>query len=359
MRFFVCLALLGAMLLAVPATARAQDATLADQWGKYRDRFVGADGRVRDTGNKEVSHTEGQGLAMLFAESFDDRATFDRVWNWTRDKLQRHDSALFAWRWDPSDQKNPVADTNNATDGDMMIAWALLRAAQHWHAHEYSDAARRIVVEIREKLITRVAKRLVLLPGIDGFTAKDGAVTINPSYYIYPALKEFHHIDASAEWARLQREGLGLLAKSRFGQWDLPPDWVAIDKTGAVAPANGHPARFGFDAIRIPLYLIWGGEATTQRLAALVKFWDGFGDKPIPAWVDVKDGSVAPFAAPSGFQAIIQLVRSWRVAKPPPLPEIGDKDDYYSASLILLAGMARQAVDQLAAAPKLLRAAAH
>src|SRR5262249_27808491 len=126
-------------LVTVSAAAYAQDNPLAGEWSKYRDRFVAEDGRVRDIGNKDFSHTEGQGWAMLFAESFDDRATFDRIWRWTRDKLQRSDSALFSWRWDPNGDK-PIADTNNATDGDTLIAWALARAAQRWQVPEYRAA---------------------------------------------------------------------------------------------------------------------------------------------------------------------------------------------------------------------------
>lgn len=339
---FVRVAVFAAALLVAPAIASAQDTSLAAQWAKYRDRFVSDDGRVRDTGNNEVSHTEGQGWAMLFAESFDDRVSFDRIWTWTQDKLRRHDSALFAWRWDPASD-NPVADTNNATDGDILIAWALARAARRWHAPEYRREAHRILTEIRGKLIERIAGRLVLMPGSDGFKGKDGTVVINPSYYIFPAFEEFLRIDPSPQWARLRSDGLTLLAKARFGQWELTPDWVTISDGGQVALDASQPARFGFDAIRIPLYLIWGSEATATRLAADLRFWNDFADKPIPAWVDVTDGSVAPFAAPSGFQAIIQLTRSWHTAKPPPLPEIGDQDDYYSASLILLAGLARHA----------------
>ena len=330
-------------LLLIPAVARAQDASLAGEWLKYRDRFVGDDGRVRDTGNKDVSHTEGQGWAMLFAESFDDRASFDRIWDWTRDTLRRPDSALFSWRWDPTGDK-PIADTNNATDGDMLIAWALARAAHRWHLRDYDEAAHRIVLDIRKKLITRIAGRLVLVPGTAGFTSEDGTVTVNPSYYIYPALEEFPHLDSSAEWRRLRYDGLALLAKARFGQWGLTPDWIAIDKKGKVTPASQMPPRFGFDAIRIPLYLIWGREATTQRLAAVLKYWDGFADKPVPAWVDVTSGAVAPFPAPSGFQAIIDLARPRLHGKAPALPQIADTDDYYSASLILLADLARRAV---------------
>jgi len=333
--------LLAACLLA-PGAVRAADGSLATEWGTYRDRFVGDDGRVHDTGNKQVSHTEGQGWAMLFAESFDDRATFDRVWNWTRANLRRHDSALFAWRWDPSSE-NPIADTNNATDGDILIAWALTRTARHWRAPEYRKAAHPILAEIRGKLIERVGGEMVLLPGSDGFRSKDGAVIVNPSYYVYPAFEEFSRIDRSPQWARLRRAGLQLLAKARFGRWGLTTDWVAVGKMGEVQPAADLPPRFGFDAIRIPLYLIWGSEATASRLAADLRYWSDFADKPIPAWVNVTDGSFASFPAPTGFQAVIELARSWHQPKPPPLPEIGDKDDYYSASLILLAGLAREA----------------
>lgn len=329
----------------VPILSRAQDASLAGEWLTYRDRFVEADGRVLDTGNNGVSHTEGQGWAMLFAEHFDDRASFDGIWNWTREKLRRPDGALFSWRWDPQ-AKNPIADANNATDGDLLIAWALARAAARWHTPAYAEEARRIASEIREKLIASVAGGLVLLPGLNGFTRKDGAVLVNPSYYVYPAFAEFSRIDPSPKWARLRTDGLKLLAKARFGEWRLTPDWITVDRAGKATPAVHLPPRFGYDAIRVPLYLIWGRDATSRRLAPEMRFWNGFIDKPIPAWVDVTTGAVAPFAAPSGFRAIIDLVRARLLGRPPLLPQIDDKDDYYSASLILLAGIAREAVER-------------
>jgi endo-1,4-beta-D-glucanase Y len=171
---------------------------------------------------------------------------------------------------------------------------------------------------------------------------KDGTVIINPSYYVYPALETFPRLDPSPKWARLRYDGLRLLAKARFGTWNLPPDWITIDAAGKLSPSADPPPRFGYNAIRIPLYLVWGHEATRQRLAAEMRFWDGFGDKPVPAWVDVTNGAVAPFPAPSGFQAIIDLVRARLGGKAVPLPQIADADDYYSASLILLANMANR-----------------
>ena len=322
----------------------AQSGPIEAEWAKYRDRFVTADGRVRDTGNKEVSHTEGQGWAMLFAETADDRAAFAKLWQWTRDNLQRRDNALFSWRFDPADGTAPVADLNDASDGDILIAWALIRAGNHWGEAEYKEAAKRVVADIRHRLLANTPGRLVLLPGSAGFKGKDGVIVVNPSYYVYPALKEFAKVQPSPQWQRLRRDGLALLAEARFGRWGLTPDWIDVDKKGGVEPAAKFPARFGFDAIRIPLYLIWGGEATPERLASYLDFWNDYGRKPAPAWADVKDNSVAPYAGSTGFQAITQLARGFAQPERLPLPTIADNDDYYAASLTLLAAIAQREI---------------
>ena len=41
-------------------------------WLEFRRRFIMPDGRVIDTGNNNVSHSEGQGAALLFAARFDE-----------------------------------------------------------------------------------------------------------------------------------------------------------------------------------------------------------------------------------------------------------------------------------------------
>jgi endoglucanase len=329
-----------ALLLLGISPGFAQSPSIAAEWATFRNRFVTEDGRVLDTGNKAVSHTEGQGWAMLFAEAADDRNSFEKLWDWTRSKLQRRDNALFSWRYDPADPKKPVADANDASDGDILIAWALIRAAHRWHEPAYEHAARRIVNAIRRRLLVRASGGLVLLPGSRGFKDKDGTI-VNPSYYIYPALRAFARIEPSPEWARLRAHGLSLLADGRFGRWGLTPDWVDIDKKGDLAPAAKFPPRFGFEAIRVPLYLIWGREASEERLASYLDYWNDFGPKPAPAWTNLDNNSLAPYAGSTGFQAIAELARGYGQPDPPPLPVIGDKDDYYSASLTLLAALAR------------------
>jgi endo-1,4-beta-D-glucanase Y len=321
--------------------AFGQPSPLQAQWAVYGSRFVDPDGRVLDTGNKSVSHTEGQGWAMLFAETTDDRVAFDKIWQWTRKNLQRHDNDLFSWRWDPNGGKSPVADVNDASDGDILIAWALVRAAGRWHDAGYAHVAHQIVVDIRQHLLVKTPDGLVLLPGLTGFTSKDAGTVVNPSYYIYPAFSDFARLVPSPEWARLRHDGLNLLADARFGRWGLTPDWVTLDHHGDASPAAKFPPRFGFDAIRIPLYLIWGREATSERLASYLDFWNEYGGKPIPAWTDLKDNSVAPYPGSTGLDAIVALARGFGQKDPPGLPTIAERDDYYAASLTLLAAITR------------------
>jgi endoglucanase len=312
----------------------------AADWRQYKARFIASDGRVIDTGNNGISHSEGQGWGLLFAEAFGDRATFDKLWSWTRETLQHKDDALFSWKWDPR-KRNPIADLNDAADGDITIAWALARAGQRWHAPSYTTAAERIVADIRRTLFCTVQGRLALLPGRAGFRRGNKTV-INLSYYVYPAFLTFARIDSARDWRRLGGDGLRLLAAARFGRWGLPPDWLELDSDGTAALAAGLPPRFGFDAVRIPLYLVWAGAGTPKRLAPYLAFWDHFPNGRIPGWADLKDGTVAPFSGPAGFDAVVQLVRSVGAGSPAPLPGIGAAADYYSASLTLLARLARR-----------------
>ena len=76
----VCCALLlcAGMLACGPGAPKNAD------WDQFLRRHVHADGRVIDDGAGGVSHSEGQGIGMLLAVHFGDRATFDRLWKWTQ-----------------------------------------------------------------------------------------------------------------------------------------------------------------------------------------------------------------------------------------------------------------------------------
>src|SRR5690606_13952978 len=106
-------------------------------WPAFKSAFLDPTGRIVDNGNGGISHSEGQSYALLLALWNDDRATFDTVLAWTERTLSHPDMALFSWRYDPR-AANPVADPNNATDGDIAIAWALAEAGRKWRDPAYA-----------------------------------------------------------------------------------------------------------------------------------------------------------------------------------------------------------------------------
>lgn len=302
------------------------------EWPGFRTRFVQDDGRVVDTGNAGISHSEGQGFGLLFAAAADDRESFARMWRWTEATLRRPEDGLFSWRYEP---QRGVTDRNNASDGDILIAWALLRAGRRWSDRGYLAAARDAAAAIRKRLVIQQAGRLLLLPGLDGFRAKDGAVTVNPSYLVLPAFRAFDKAGFEGGWGDVADRSLKFLRDVRFGPYDLPIDWVRVDAAGAIWAESGRPPRFGFDALRTPLYLKWAGHRNEPAVRAAARWWQApRHGAPPPAWVDVTTGVVADYPASAGALAVAAYVTG---APIPPLPA---NADYYAAALWNLAALA-------------------
>jgi endoglucanase len=297
-------------------------------WERYKQRFLTAEGRIADSGNGGVSHTEGQGYAMVMATAYNDRAAFDRLWGWTRQTLRRPDG-LFSWRYVPNADQ-PIPDRNNATDGDLMICWALLRAARQWHRPEDQDAALDIAASLRRAVVKIEDGQAYLLPGAEGFADPTKRI-VNLSYWVFPALQDIAAGTRDPAWNQVIETGLHLIATSRFGTHNLPPDW--LDTLGTPKPAETFPPRFGYDAVRIPLYLIWAHRAGAEQLGAIDAFWSSA--NPVPAWIDVTSGAVSPEAQSPGMTAVTHLALGTQL---PPQP---DQDDYYSASLWMLATLAK------------------
>jgi len=340
--------LLGASQLP-PGTARAAapDPALSTDWDRFAQRFVKSDGRVIDNANAQISHSESQGAGLLFAQAAGDRTRFDQIWTFTKSKLAVRDDGLFAWKY--TGGGDAVPDKNNATDGDLMIAWALLKAGESWRNPDYADAARPILDAVKTKLVREVAGFTLLLPGMDGFEFDDKVIT-NLSYTLLPACRLFAQTDPSGPWERLIKSHLQLVEQARFGRFELPPDWLEVLKdapAGAkklkVAAGGNFRPHFGYDAIRIPLYLAWG-KAPAPLSGRFVAFWDYFKSAPFtPQFANLADDSVSTYDLNPGFRAVADLTRWANKGGQGPLPPVAPivaSDDYYSASLVMLTRLA-------------------
>src|SRR5260370_10579400 len=281
------------------AGAPARAALMADGWRQYRERFVTAEGSVVDNANGGISHSEGQGYAMLIAERLDDRPTFETIWRWTQSNLLVRGDGLAAWRWSP--ETPHVADHNNATDGDLLIAWALAEASDRWHVSEYRSSARQIVEALAANVVISSRFGPILLPASTGFAGKDqpDAPVVNLSYWIFPAFKRLRAVSDAIDWDALTATGKSLIKLSRFGPRRLPGDWISL-AAAQPAPAPSFPAVFGYDAVRIPFYLAWGQPADRD----LLKFF-----LPLDlSVIDIKTASPGQKLSDPDYAAIANLV---------------------------------------------------
>jgi endoglucanase len=320
---FLCLLQIGPSAHAAPAN-----------WDDFKSRFLMPEGRIIDTGNDNVSHSEGQGYGMVMAVAYDDRAAFDRIWQWTDKTLSRRDVRLFSWRYDPG--PGQVTDPNNATDGDLLIAWALQRASLRWNAPEYARASQDIREAILSKLPVRAGGRTLLAPGLTGFVQPD-SVMINPSYAVMPALDAFAKLEPKSAWPLLRDESLRMLRDGLFGVSNLPTDWVRVDLNGVMWTEPTRPPQFGFDAIRVPLYLCWSGRCGDKALDGVKRWWGQTRQTKPPAWIDVRTAEVAAFPVSAGGEEVVRLTLGES-----PGGQSTHGEDYYSSALLILSDIAAQ-----------------
>ncbi|MFO1167402.1 MAG: glycosyl hydrolase family 8 [Rhodoblastus sp.] len=308
-------------------------------WAEWSRRYVRPSGRVLDTATG-VSHSEGQAYGMLLAVAAGDRAAFDRIWNWTRSNLAVRADRLLAWRWDPATRA--VADRNNATDGDILAAWALAEAADLWSAPEYLTAASDMAADIGRLLVVdAVGVGPVLLPASFGFTRADqgDGPVVNLSYWIFPAFGRLAQAAPGVDWDGIRRSGLSVIDAIQGQTRASITNWTALADNKA-APARRFPARVGYDAVRIPLYLAFAPRENMERLAKFDAMFPA-GSPGFPV-VDARTGEVEEVAPGRGYRAIAAL-RACAIGGQP-FPRdfywLGENESYYPATLHLLSMIA-------------------
>ncbi len=337
MRYACCLlskTLVMLVMILSPIGARAASITQAD-WSAYKSAFLDPAGRIVDTANNNISHSEGQGYGMWLAVLADQPADFELIWSFTQTELMVRDDGLAAWKWDP--QATPhISDINNATDGDILIAYALALASRQWGKTDYAEAARSIAETVLAKAVVQRGGRTLLLPGTTGFgedDRPDGPV-VNPSYFIFEAFPVLNELAPSPLWAALSKDGLAQITAYAFGPRKLPADWVSV-KTKP-RPADGFPQEFGYNSVRIPLYLSRAGLGDKKLLERLQN--GTVIDGGNMATFELRTGEPKDVLSDAGYRIIPAL--SACVSDKTPIPEDLRRFTstlYYPSSLHLLA----------------------
>lgn len=307
----------------------------AHAWSSWKSRFLSADGRIIDDGNGGISHSEGQGFGALLAQANGDRSAFQQIETWTRaNLLVRHDH-LMGWRWRVGMGVAPE-DQVTATDGDLFRAWALLRASRDSGWPEWAGQSEEIAHDIVTCCLRpdpRVSRSPLLIPG-SGSRAGAKRVLINPSYIMPRALRELGQAAARPELIAAADHGETVLAE--LAAMGAVPDWVDVTPEGYAAPVE-HDYLSGYDALRVPLYLAWSGNAAH---GAVKRGFDMMARADLSdhlAVVTTLGGVVREQSNFAGYAALAELASCKKSIKS--MGALSDQP-YYPATLELLAALA-------------------
>ena len=323
------LATLAATLLGFAPSVQAS--LPAGAWELDRQRFVTAEGRVVDDANGGISHSESQGYGLLLACLAGDRGGFASILSFTRTELLIRDDGLAAWRWDPKATPR-ITDVNNASDGDLLIAEALACAGTRWSMPAYTTAARQIARSLAKAALVKRGSETWLMPAAKGFSEQerpDGPV-INASYFVFEAFPILTRLTGDQGWMQAQASGLKLL--DDLAKRKTPAaDWLSLKSEPK--PAEGFPPQFGYNALRIPLYLLRAGLADKARLEPFRQAWaDG------TAVIDVPTGKRAEPLPDAGYR-ILSAAMACALDRTPIPAELKTFQPtlYYPSTLHLLA----------------------
>ncbi len=270
---------------------------LSGLWQRYVQTYIEpGSGRVLDRQQNDLTTSEGQSYAMLRAVWQDDRATFDRVWGFTQQALDRPDDHLFAWKFGqrPDGSSGVLIDQggqNTASDADTDIGLALVMAYGRWQQSSYLQQAKPIISDIWTHEVVQVAGRPVLVS--NDLEKSSSQVIVNPSYLAPYAYRIFARVDTGHDWQSLVSSSYDLIDRSLEAPLDrgssagLAPNWLRMDRaTGAfLALPGGLTSDYGYDSLRLPWRLAldyqWNHEgrakATLGRLRFLGAQWQDTG----------------------------------------------------------------------------------
>lgn len=240
-----------------------------DDWNRYAERFVQADGRVIDLTFEQKSTSEGQSYALFFALVANDRPRFDAILNWTALNLAdgQLGNQLPGWHWGKRDDGSwGIKDANPAADGDLWIAYSLLEAGRLWNSPVYSALGSKILALIAQKETAEIGADRYLLPAPVGFRIGEGRLRIDPSYMPPFQLRYLGTVDPKGPWLLIldtyQR------AAPQIFLHGIAPDLVRVSPEGAIEP-DPERVTASYDAVRVYMWAAMSGRDGAEQLPRL------------------------------------------------------------------------------------------
>jgi len=327
------------------ATFSLYSMNINEVWEDYKYKFIEESGRIKDPHNSNVTHTEGIGYTLYFAYKMNDKQTFKKVYNWAKTNIKLNKHNLPGWRWGKNQQKGCwcMLDMNSATDANLWIAYSLLLMYERTNNIEYKDEADAIIEAIKENQIVYRRGVPFLLP-YEKQIMEDEEWRLNPSYFIFEIFEYFAKYDNDNVWYKLIKSSKLILKRARFSALSLNPDWVIYKPYQDRFKMDPKYKNFGFDAIRIPLYILRSSFSVREKKELLLpyKYYINMMKTQPLGVVNLKEGLISMYDLSFGHLAVYKYLARFYGYDYSLFNKIlenrirQNNEDYYSYSLYLL-----------------------
>ncbi|MCA9540863.1 MAG: chitosanase [Myxococcales bacterium] len=271
------------------------DAVTAAFYDAWKARYIApgcaaGERRVRSSPATEAfTVSEGQGYGLLAAVMMaghdpEAQALFDDLFRYAAAHPSHLTPGLMAWAQDEACRDIEGADA--ATDGDLDIAYALLRADRQWGSDGAIDYAAEARTRIAAILAGEVHPEGTVLLGdwVDPGDAYAEGTRI--SDFLPGHFAAFAAATGEPRWTAVLDRALAIVAHlqgEHAPATGLLPDFVVDALTDAPAPApadwleGAHDGHYGWNACRAPwrlgVYALFSGDARARRaVGAMTRF---------------------------------------------------------------------------------------
>lgn len=232
--------------------------------------------KTKVSSGETVVLSEAQGYAMYIAvlaaeKGEDTQEDFHKLYNYYMNH-RTNKTQLMSWR--QTIKNGQVSDEkNNATDGDIYIAYALIKAAKLWkqHAPEYQKQATAILQDILTYNYNSKANFLTA----GNWASKDSDYywLMRTSDTLPEQFETFYDFTKDEQWLSIKASMLEKLETiSAQHSTGLIPDFIWVSEKGdaraaeANAVASAHDGDYYYNACRLPYVLAQSQDKHSQKI---------------------------------------------------------------------------------------------
>lgn len=204
--------------------------------------------------------SEGMSYGMFIAVMMDDQETFDKLWKFTKTKIQNKSGPhehFYAWQLNAKPPYLPIA-TNPAPDGEEYFAMALFLANNRWGSSEGIFDYKREANKILSDMIytNSPSTRLMMHPTykqVEFVTTLNIASFSDPSYHL-PAFYDLWAIwsdENNAYWHEAAEISRAYLLKAAHPVTGLYSDYASHEGVPQVTSFNSNSHKSAWDSFRV------------------------------------------------------------------------------------------------------------